>query len=186
MYISKKFDKPGFTIFRLSEEEMETRCRHDIEITFNVIDTTIDPADMFEDMGLINGDIYDICQGIVDRAIVLCDWSNHAFDECLEMVQDYIYTDYEHEEIGHCIGSDKYAFFFIIDKDNDFNWKHIGIAAQHGYMTADQILDLSGNFAMVKTTLDTYRKMNEKYVLLQQNIRRFKYNAKEDCYEERK
>ena len=189
MKITEKITNAG-KLVRLEESKELTRCGHDVSVTFNAINTrkAHPSSDVYDDMGIVNTEIFDICHDIVETVITICDWSNHAMDESFEMVNRYIFTDFagSNEMRGRHVNWDTTAVFFVIDKDSVFNWKHMGVAASYGYMTANQFLDFSGNFVMVKTSLTKFKEMNEKYVMREHNVRRFKYNATENCYEERK
>ncbi|MBR2213001.1 MAG: hypothetical protein IJ889_01035 [Eubacterium sp.] len=187
MDINERTVRPGYTKVRLEETAENTRCGHNVEAAFNIIDTRINPMND-DDLGIINSEIFDMCHSIVDTVITICDWSNHAMDESLEMVSNYIFMNFAHSDKmrGRHVNWDTVAVFFIVDKESNFNWQNMGVACSHGYMTADHILDFSGNFVMVKTSLTKFKEMNAKYVMREQNVRRFKYNAEEDCYEERK
>lgn len=189
MKINEKITNAG-KLVRLEESKENTRCCHDVSVTFNIINTrkAHPSSDAYDDMGIVNTEIFDICHDIVETVITICDWSNHAIDESFEMIEKYIFTDFaqSNEMRGRHVNWDTVAVFFVIDKDSVFNWKHMGVAASYGYMTANQFLNFSGNFAMVRTSFDNFKKMNEKYVIREQNVKRFEYNAEEDCYEERK
>jgi len=197
MKITEKITKAG-KLVHLEESKVEeskaiTRCGHDVAVTFNIINTRkAHPSSVvYDHMYIVNTEIFNICHDIVETVITICDWSDHAIDESFEMIEKYIFTDFagSNEMRGRHVNWNTTAVFFVIDKESVFNWKHMGVAASHGYMTANQFLDLSGNFAMVRTSFDNFKKMNEKYVIREQreqNVRGFEYNTEEDCYEERK
>lgn len=176
MKITEKITNAG-KLVKLEETKELTRCGHDVSVTFNIIDTrkAHPSSDVYDDMGIVNTEIFDICHDIVETVITICDWSNHAIDESFEMLNKYIFTDFAISDRmrGRHVDWNTVAVFFVIDKDSDFNWKHMGVAASCGYMTANQFLNFSGNFAMVRTSFNNFKKMNEKYVMREQGRTRY-------------
>jgi hypothetical protein len=176
MKITERLTKFG-KIVRLDESKEYTRCRHDVSVTFNVINTrkTHPSSDVYDGMGVANTEIFDICHDIVETIFTIYEWSNHAIDESFEMIEKYLFTDFakSNEMRGRHVNWDTTAVFFVISKESNFNWKHIGVSASYGYMTADQFLDFSDNFAMVRTSFDNYKKMNEKYIVREQGRTRY-------------
>jgi len=171
MKISEKHSEFGKVVSLVKPKEI-SRCCHDVSVTFNVINTRkVHPSShIYNSMGIVNSEIFDICHDIVETVITICSWSNHAMDESFEMIERYIFTTLaqSNELRGRHVNWDTTAVFFVIDKESNFNWKHMGVAASCGYMTANQFLDFSGNFAMVKTSFNNFKKMNEKYVIREQ------------------
>lgn len=155
----------------LTKTDGETRCAHDVMVKFDFIKRSSLTEKDKQYLGIIRGDIYSACNGTeIEEIYVISEWSDYAFDECLEMVEDYIYdanrADDSYINEGYFINPETTAIFFIVGTDYPFAWQHIGTAASKGYMTADQLVCLENNLVMVKTAFVTYKFMNRLNVLM--------------------
>ena len=155
----------------LTKTDGETRCSHDVSVKFDMIKRARLTTEDKQYLSIIRGDIYSACNGTdIEEIYVISEWSDYAFDECLEMVEDYIYdvnrADDSYINEGYFINPETTAIFFVVGTDYPFAWQHIGTAASKGYMTADQLVCLENNLVMVKTAFTTYKFMNRLNVLM--------------------
>lgn len=155
----------------LTKTDGEARCAHDVMIKFDFIKRSRLTTEDKQYLDNIRGDVYSACNGTeIEEIYVISEWSDYAFDECLEMVEDYIYdanrVDDSYINEGYFINPETTAIFFVVGMDYPFAWQHIGTAASKGYMTADQLVDLDNNLVMVKTAFTTYKFMNRLNVMM--------------------
>ena len=155
----------------LTKPDGEARCAHDVSVKFDMIKRARLTTEDKQYLNIIRGDIYDACNGTdIEEIYVITEWSDYAFDECLEMVEDYIYdterADDSYINEGYFINPETTAIFFVVGTDYPFTWQHIGTAASKGYMTADQLVLLENNLVMVKTAFTTYKFMNKLNTLM--------------------
>jgi hypothetical protein len=155
----------------LTKPDGEARCAHDVMVKFDMIKRARLTTEDKQYLNIIRGDIYDACNGTdIEEIYVITEWSDYAFDECLEMVEDYIYdtnrADDSYINEGYFINPETTAIFFVVGTDYPFAWQHIGTAASKGYMTADQLVLLENNLVMVKTAFTTYKFMNKLNTLM--------------------
>lgn len=155
----------------LTKPDGEARCAHDVMVKFDMIKRARLTTEDKQYLNIIRGDIYDACNGTdIEEIYIISEWSDYAFDECLEMVEDYIYdanrADDSYINEGYFINPETTAIFFVVGTDYPFAWQHIGTAASKGYMTADQLVLLENNLVMVKTAFTTYKFMNKLNTLM--------------------
>lgn len=160
----------------LVKPDGEARCSHDVMIKFDMIKRVPEAELTMEDkqyLSIIRSDIFDACRFTdIKEICVISEWCDYAFDECLEMVEDYIYdednksNDTEWINERYFLNPETIAIFFVVGTDYPFAWQHIGTAASKGYMTADQLVYLENNMVMVKTSFATYKAMNKLNVVM--------------------
>lgn len=155
----------------LTKTDGESRCSHDVTVKFDLI-KRVPVSDLTTEdrqyMSIIRGDVYEACSSTdIKEICVISEWCDYAFDECLEMIEDYIYdednkaNDTEWINERYFLNPETIAVFFVVGTDYPFAWQHIGTAASNGYMTADQLVCLENNLVMVKTAMSNYKIMNK-------------------------
>lgn len=129
-----------------------TKDSHNVDI--EIIDTTKNREDdkTFENyLGIIRGDVYDACHGVVDEFIIIKQWNDYVpISLVCELVKDYI-------------TSRKFKtppVFIIFDKDHEMarTWM-TDLYFDNDFKVADHLTFFENNIVMIKAKYGIYSKL---------------------------
>lgn len=120
-------------------------------VKFQTIDTIIDDEKLIDTLGIIRGDIYNVCKGVNDKFIIISDWKKENVLESLK-----VFVDYARQT---SISSDTTPIFFICALDFEYIEDYISILCRGGFETANHLVDLENNIVFILTSKQNHKRL---------------------------